>query len=143
MAYTPTTWVTGDKITANALNKIENGIANGGGYDLVIVYDYTVNPVTCVVAEGDILDCEDKLDSGETINGICVVKGCWSFTPSGANSPYENSYLPLIFFSAPYNYIGFGGIWYAGNTIMAKAVRVSYDPSTGAITQFADGGKGL
>ena len=31
MSYTPTTWTTGDTITASALNKIENGIANAGG----------------------------------------------------------------------------------------------------------------
>lgn len=31
MSYTPTTWNTGDTITATALNKIEQGIAGGGG----------------------------------------------------------------------------------------------------------------
>lgn len=31
MAYIPTTWNTGDTITAAAMNKIENGIANAGG----------------------------------------------------------------------------------------------------------------
>ena len=31
MSYTPTTWTTGDTITASAMNKIEQGIANGGG----------------------------------------------------------------------------------------------------------------
>lgn len=31
MSYNPTTWNTGDTITASALNKIEQGIANGGG----------------------------------------------------------------------------------------------------------------
>lgn len=31
MAYTPTTWTTGDTITASAMNKIENGIAGAGG----------------------------------------------------------------------------------------------------------------
>lgn len=37
MAYTPTTWTTGDTITATAMNKIENGIANaGGGFDAFI-----------------------------------------------------------------------------------------------------------
>lgn len=30
MAYTPTTWTTGDTITATAMNKIENGIAGAG-----------------------------------------------------------------------------------------------------------------
>lgn len=38
MAYTPTTWTTGDTITASAMNKIENGIAGaGGGYPYVHV----------------------------------------------------------------------------------------------------------
>ena len=31
MSYTPTSWNTGDTITASAMNKIENGIANAGG----------------------------------------------------------------------------------------------------------------
>lgn len=35
MSYTPTTWTTGDTITASALNKIEQGIADGGGGALI------------------------------------------------------------------------------------------------------------
>ena len=35
MAYTPTVWQTGDTITAEKLNKLENGVANTGGYDIV------------------------------------------------------------------------------------------------------------
>ena len=35
MSYTPTTWTTGDTITATALNKIENGIASAGGGDIL------------------------------------------------------------------------------------------------------------
>ena len=31
MSYTPTTWTTGDTITATKLNKMENGIASAGG----------------------------------------------------------------------------------------------------------------
>lgn len=31
MSYTPTTWTTGDTITATKLNKIEQGVANAGG----------------------------------------------------------------------------------------------------------------
>jgi len=37
MSYTPTTWTTGDTITASAMNKIENGIANAGSMAMVIV----------------------------------------------------------------------------------------------------------
>ena len=36
MAYTPTTWTTGDTITATAMNKIENGIASASPWDAVI-----------------------------------------------------------------------------------------------------------
>lgn len=35
MSYTPTTWTTGDTITASAMNKIEQGIANAGGFAVV------------------------------------------------------------------------------------------------------------
>lgn len=31
MSYTPTTWTTGDTITATKLNKLEQGVANAGG----------------------------------------------------------------------------------------------------------------
>lgn len=53
MSYTPTNWATGDTITASALNKIENGVANaGGGYDAVIqIVDGT--PDTGTVISGD------------------------------------------------------------------------------------------
>ena len=40
MAYNPTTWGTGDTITASALNKIEQGIANAGDFAVVKV-DWT------------------------------------------------------------------------------------------------------
>lgn len=36
MSYTPTTWTTGDTVTATKMNKIENGIANAGGHDAVV-----------------------------------------------------------------------------------------------------------
>ena len=35
MSYAPTNWNTGDTITASALNKIENGIANAGSGDIL------------------------------------------------------------------------------------------------------------
>lgn len=36
MGYTPTTWNTGDTITASALNKMEQGIADGGGGAVIV-----------------------------------------------------------------------------------------------------------
>lgn len=42
MAYTPTTWVTGDTITATKLNKLEQGVANaGGGNGGTVFYEVT------------------------------------------------------------------------------------------------------
>lgn len=40
MSYTPTTWTTGDTITASAMNKIEQGIANGGSGALICTVAY-------------------------------------------------------------------------------------------------------
>lgn len=64
MSYTPTVWANGDTITAQKLNKMENGIAEGGGgggafmvYDVEGILDKTwqeiwdaaeVGPVTVV-----------------------------------------------------------------------------------------------
>lgn len=39
MAYSPTTWTTGDTISASALNKIEQGIAGAGASLIVNVTD--------------------------------------------------------------------------------------------------------
>ena len=57
MSYTPTNWNTGDTITASALNKIENGIANagGGGYDaeVHIYHDmYSAHDYECTIVSG-------------------------------------------------------------------------------------------
>ncbi len=37
MSYTPTTWVTGDKVTATKMNKLEQGVANNGGASGLLV----------------------------------------------------------------------------------------------------------
>lgn len=58
MSYTPTTWTTGDTITASALNKIENGIANacGGTSGLVTdtsdELDKSYNDIIAIVTAG-------------------------------------------------------------------------------------------
>lgn len=48
MAYTPTTWQTGDTITAAGLNKMEQGIANAGGAFFVDTsFDLDTSTTTC------------------------------------------------------------------------------------------------
>lgn len=60
MAYTPTTWTTGDTITASAMNKIENGIANAGGgvsglcTDTAGTLDKSYNDLVAILATGTI-----------------------------------------------------------------------------------------
>lgn len=43
MAYTPTTWVAGDTVTATKLNKLEQGVANAGGVLPISDNDGTLN----------------------------------------------------------------------------------------------------
>lgn len=54
MAYTPTTWNTGDDVTATKLNKIENGIANAG--NAVIITETNTNNGTLDKTFAEIYD---------------------------------------------------------------------------------------
>ena len=64
MSYTPTEWKTGDIVTADKLNKLENGVASaGGGGSLVCEYDpdnnyalnYTYQQIADAAASGKIV----------------------------------------------------------------------------------------
>ena len=143
MSYTPTTWTTGDTITATAMNKIENGIANAGSdYDLVILYDRST--LSASIVSGDILDCEDKLDNGEIVKAICVFKNDWSYIPSSANTNSNRWFLPLTQFEAPYRNLHFGGVrgpsLNNSSAVSLPYVTIIYDASTGAITNAYYGG---
>lgn len=80
MSYTPTTWTTGDTITATAMNKIENGIADagsGGGFDLVIKMSTTLpqSYSTFEVVSGDTAtNLYDKLSDGTPLT--IMLFGC-------------------------------------------------------------------
>ena len=50
MSYTPTTWVTGDTITATKLNNIEQGIASAGGAFLITEDDGTLDKTWSEIA---------------------------------------------------------------------------------------------
>lgn len=74
MAYTPTTWTTGDTITASAMNKLENGVANAGGasWDAVIRLTHANNSnadspasLTPSIVEGTFSDLFSKISNGE------------------------------------------------------------------------------
>lgn len=140
MSYTPTTWTTGDTITASAMNKIEQGIAGAGGYDLVLLADVTVHGLGTLttsdisVVQGNILDCEEKIDNGEPVNAILVLKGAWSYKPSLANTQYTGRYLPLTNWDAPYCLLLFNATWANVTTSTNMYVNIQYDYESGDIT---------
>lgn len=63
MAYTPTTWTTGDTITASAMNKIENGIANAGGALICTV----TNTGSAYALDKTVQEIYDALESGTPV----------------------------------------------------------------------------
>lgn len=65
MSYTPTEWNTGDTITASALNKIENGIANAGGGGALIVTTSDIGGET--VMDKTVQEIHDALMSGTPV----------------------------------------------------------------------------
>lgn len=60
MAYTPTTWNTGDDVTATKLNKIENGIANAGS---AVICNLT-NSGSGYVLDKTVQEIYDALENG-------------------------------------------------------------------------------
>lgn len=72
MAYTPTTWNTGDDVTAMKLNKLEQGIANAGSWDAIIRLTHSNDSgadnstnLTPSIIEGSFSDLYAKLSNGE------------------------------------------------------------------------------
>lgn len=65
MSYTPTQWNTGDTITASALNKIEQGIANAGGGGGGTLINYTIEN-NLMVLDASYNDLKQILLSGST-----------------------------------------------------------------------------
>lgn len=69
MSYTPTTWTTGDTITASALNKIENGIASAGGGECVTAIFWRVDSSTVDFC-GDFNAALAQVEQGKPIFAI-------------------------------------------------------------------------
>ena len=72
MAYTPTTWATGDTVTATKMNKLEQGVANAGSWDAVIRLTHsndsgadTPANLTLSIIEGSFSDLSAKISNGE------------------------------------------------------------------------------
>ena len=111
MSYTPTSWTTGDTISASALNKIENGIADAGGggeYDLVIEADTTDSNVSrlqvsnLTITEGSIADCVAMMENDRKIprcafRAIFGSAGDYFFTIDTDMSSFDIGYDSILF----------------------------------------------
>ena len=95
MAYTPTTWTTGDTITASAMNKLENGVANAGSA-LIVTMDISG------VLDKTYKDIWDALEDG-TLVYLSFIYGnytesyestCWN-CPITVAYKYSNSYTVM------------------------------------------------
>lgn len=140
MAYTPTEWETGDTITAALLNKMENGIAAGGGYDLVLSVPHNdLIAANVTVESGSILACEQKIADGEPVNAILVVTEDWSYTPSGSNAPTLTCLAKLTYWHCPYCYMSFTateGYGLNSTGFRINVYNVAYDPDDGSIVDI-------
>lgn len=65
MAYEPTNWENGDVITAEKLNKIENGIVNGSG--MFVVHITADQKYSQFISDVSYQDIEDALDADKFI----------------------------------------------------------------------------
>ena len=95
MSYTPTTWSTGDTITASALNKIEQGIAGaGGGLDAFIYQDRGTGDWQII---GDLNSALAKVQNGIPLiamaltNSISSSIDCGWYGPTLLGTLYEDN----------------------------------------------------
>ena len=85
MSYTPTTWQTGDTITATKLNKIENGIANaGGGFDAFIYKERGTGNWQII---GDFNSALAKVQSGVPLSAMALININYSSADCGWYNP--------------------------------------------------------
>ena len=128
MSYTPTTWTTGDTITATKLNKIENGIASaGGGYDAVVSFYHdnnSANDWECSIISGDFATIASMVadDIAPNINikmiNLLTYDLC-SLTAVAIYYYYTSAAVPFIRFRAysPFSNTTYLFNWFADDTV--------------------------
>lgn len=97
MAYTPTNWTTGDTITAAKLNKIEQGIADGGGGGALVI--------ECNSSFIDAIESNSSLDKTfeEIHTALSSGTPCYIHVENGnSDTAYGAAMLPVV---ATYKYL--------------------------------------
>lgn len=140
MSYDPTIWTTGQKVTATKMNKLEQGVANAGGYDIVIEVSAPFDNISAFsVTEGSILACEQKVSNHEPVNGVLIMHSEYSAVPSDANSAKMDDIFTLVSWLCPYRTIYFGRTTVSGGTTVGVSVySLQYNASTGALTSYTN-----
>ena len=123
MSYTPTTWATGDVITAEKLNNMENGIVNGIANSLsvyivnlveaaeqpsnewVFTADKTYDELLDVVNNGGTILVSIKMFRGDTLNA------CGNYFADFLSGAFNVTFSGVVL-RCPYN----GGTKWSGNT---------------------------
>ena len=95
MSYTKYTWVTGEVITADKLNHMEDGIAGGGGITVYkIAYDQETYAAYVEVTDTELIE---KAKSGlvlfidDTNEGMCQTHIVGNIDEEGAHTLYPQS----------------------------------------------------
>ena len=116
MAYEPTNWKNGDVITAEKLNKLENGVGSGGSGDSDtkrffctatfsgITYGRnsgTISQVTddngTTVTSEDIISCMTETSAPRRIIMVCTL-----FNDSSISNPYQGMFELSMISAQPY-----------------------------------------
>ena len=115
MAYTPNTWATGDTITAQKLNNMEQGIANAGVFYITATWDDSAN--------GFVLDKTAAQIEAAYANGqLCKVVGEFSSEVSVTTMPFGT----LIVLTGE-DYVD------VGSNVLNRT-EYTYDMQTGVVT---------
>ena len=95
MSYTPTSWSTGDTITAAAMNKIENGIANAGATIITVPLTDTGVSYVSPSGSGDLSwnDIAAAFENGTIVRLVYESSNTPAITTHIVGIDYVNGYL--------------------------------------------------
>lgn len=124
MAYNPTTWQTGDTITATAMNKIENGIANAG----------SALVVQATIAEGQITCNKTVQEIYNAMTSGTPVYIAWAYGTLGVDFTSHTYFAPVV---KIYSYSTTDIIYICASVATTANVSNIAYPQTSAIAMFS------